>query len=129
MTNRTHTPGPFIVRGESLTDPADAMGAEPRDGEGGGWPYFIREDREFPLGSGPLWLAHGIQRIEDARLFAAAPALLAALRTAESAIAGTLDARGYRDGDDLDTWAHIVRNEVAALATIRTAIAAAEGRS
>lgn len=84
--HKLHTPGPYIVRGEIEagtpgyamgTDPALEDGAAPRDC---GWPYFIRENREFAPGSGPLWLAHGIQRKADADLFAAAPDMLAALR-------------------------------------------------
>lgn len=83
--SKRHTPGPYIVRGEIDAGlPGYAMGADPASDDGAasqdcGWPYFIREDREFPLGSGPLWLAHGIQRKADADLFAAAPDMLATL--------------------------------------------------
>lgn len=86
--HKLHTPGPYIVRGEIDAGlPGYAMGADPAPEDGTaprncGWPYFIREDREFPAGSGPLWLAHGIQRKADADLFAAAPDMLAALETA-----------------------------------------------
>jgi len=64
---------PWIVRGEA-DDSADAdtkaLGIEPAEEgtEGGGWPYFLREDREFEPGHGPHWIAHGIQNLSDARL-------------------------------------------------------------
>ncbi len=77
------TPRPWLVRGEAGEGaPArDAMfGIEPATENGtGGWPYLIREDREFALGDYPLHLATGIQRLADARLMAAAPDLAAAL--------------------------------------------------
>lgn len=85
MSYAKHTPGPYIVRGEIEAGlPGYAMGTDPAPEDGTaprncGWPYFIREDREFATGSGPLWLAHGIQRKADADLFAAAPDMLEAL--------------------------------------------------
>ena len=77
------TPGPWLVRGEAGegAPSRDAMfGVEPATEEGaGGWPYLVRQDREFALGDCPLHLATGIQRLADARLMAAAPDLAAVL--------------------------------------------------
>ena len=77
------TPGPWLVRGEAGEGaPArDTMlGVEPATEDGsGGWPYLIRQDREFTLGDCPLHLAAGIQRLADAKLMAAAPDLAGVL--------------------------------------------------
>ena len=77
------TPGPWLVRGEAGEGaPArDTMlGVEPATENGaGGWPYLIRQDREFALGDCPLHLATGIQRLADAKLMAVAPDLAAVL--------------------------------------------------
>lgn len=54
------------------------------------------------------------------------PAMLAALKAAETSIDFTLKSRGYVDGSCSDDWAECVRREVAARATIRAAIAKAE---
>ena len=78
-----HTAGPWIVRGEPEGNDAP-MGLSPDNERGGhNWPFFIRQDREFPVGQTPLWLAHGIQDRQDAQLMAASPELLAALVDAE----------------------------------------------
>jgi hypothetical protein len=83
-----HTPGPWVLRGEAhAEDGADetqvSFGVDPAiDGKSGGWPYLIRQDREFAMGEGVLHLAHGIQIAADARLIAAAPDMLAALAEA-----------------------------------------------
>ncbi len=77
--SRVPTPGPWLVRGEGETDAAPEIamfGIEPASDDGpGGFPYFIRQDRAFPIGDCPLHLATGIQRLADAKLMAAAPAL------------------------------------------------------
>lgn len=112
MSVSKHTPGPYIVRGEiDAIRPGYAMGAEPASEDGtaardSGWPYFIREDREFPLGSGPLWLAHGIQRKADADLFAAAPDMLEAIEGLLAAYEST-DPRADRAG-----WAMQARRAI-----------------
>ena len=81
--SRVPTPGPWLVRGEAEpgAPPETVMlGVEPTtEDRPGGWPCFIRQDRTFPLGDGPLHLAVDIQRLSDARLMAAAPDLAAAL--------------------------------------------------
>lgn len=124
--SKQHTPGPYIVRGEIDAGlPGYAMGAEPASDDGAasqdcGWPYFIREDREFPLGSGPLWLAHGIQRKADADLFAAAPDMLKALGTCLGLIT--------KHGLNVEL-ARSHPEDYQRLETARAAIAKAEGRA
>ncbi len=93
------SPGPWLVRGEADEgSPArDVMlGVEPAtEGRSGGWPYLIRQDREFVLGDTPLHLATGIQRLADAKLMAAAPdfaAVLLRLLTAPALTRTDLDA-------------------------------------
>lgn len=61
------------------------------------------------------------------RLIDAAPGMLATLKIAADALTSTLKARGYEAGSATDGWAPEVRQEVAALATVRAAIAKAEG--
>lgn len=71
MIGTTRTP--WIVRGEAPDD-ADpvtkTMGIEPAEEGtvGGGWPYFIRQDKPMQPGYGPRWIASGIQHLPDARL-------------------------------------------------------------
>lgn len=52
--------------------------------------------------------------------------LVAALRSAEACISGTLLARGYQPGSSTDEWAPEVQREVRAIAVVRTALAKAE---
>lgn len=49
--------------------------------------------------------------------------MLSALHVAENALSATLAARGYQHGSCADDWAENVRGEVAALASVRAAIA------
>ena len=77
------TPRPWLVRseaGEGASAGDTMLGVEPATEEGpGGWPYLIRQDREFALGDCPLHLATCIQRLADAKLMAAAPDLAGVL--------------------------------------------------
>jgi hypothetical protein len=71
-----HTLAPWTI-GSSHGDDPDAP--EYKD-DTAGWPYFVREPQgaEHPhgLGYGGLHVACGVQRLEDARLIAAAPDML-----------------------------------------------------
>jgi len=112
--SRVPTPGPWLVRGEGEPDaPPDIamLGIEPAsDDQPGGFPYFIRQDRTFPLGDCPLHLATGIQRLADAKLMAAAPTLadvLLRLLTSPALMRADLEpeTRAARDA----AWSLLVR--------------------
>lgn len=59
----------------------------------------------------------------------AKPEILAALKVASDALAGTLKARGYVPGSSIEQWAPEVQTELRSLVTVRAAIAKAEGRA
>ena len=89
---------PWIVRGNDTDDcdnsgPNYAMGIDPATNDKpGGWPYFIREDREFAIGETPLHIACGIQSLEHATAIAAVPVMEYALREIERILTPMADA-------------------------------------
>ena len=109
-----HTPGPWLVCDQAKPG---APAAERRFGVAlatsnqlSGGPYLVRRDHPVALGSCPLPIATGIQRLPDARLIAAAPDLAAALLrllTTRACTAADLDqhTRGAVEAG----WALLVR--------------------
>jgi hypothetical protein len=96
------TPGPWCVCGEAgygASPEVAALGVAPAtEGQPGGWPYLIRQDRPLTPGSSGFHIAVGIQRLADAKLIAAAPdltAVLLRLVTAPDVRARDLDPRTH----------------------------------
>lgn len=96
------TLGPWLVRGEAgagASPETVMLGVVPTsEGQPGGWPYLIRQDRPPTPGGGGLHTATGIQRLADAKLLAAAPDLadvLLRLLTAPDLMARDLDPRTH----------------------------------
>lgn len=73
------------------------------------------------------WCSQSSQ-VELQRAKKQAAKLIQAAQQAEAAIAGSLKGRGYEPGSCVDDWTPEVAGEVAALATLRDALAIAQGR-
>ena len=122
-TIQMYTPGPWQVRGADENDDGTPGANYDRDIEPatndtpGGWPYFILRDRTS-LGCGPIHVASSIQDLADARLIAAAPDMLQALRTAEGELIAALGSASMA----LDA-----ARKYPAVLKIRAAIAKAQG--
>lgn len=120
----THTPGPWI----SNVDRWKKYSSEPNR-------YLcIFQDRQDGR-SVNVATVHGLgmeagddAQEANARLIAAAPDLLDALKLAEQTIQGELTACGYKTHECTDVWGKSTQDLVAALVPIRAAIDEAEGR-
>lgn len=69
----------------------------------------------------------GLDALRISGLIAATPDMLAALKVASDALAGTLKARGYVPGSSIEGWAPEVQVELRSLVAIRAVIRKAEG--
>lgn len=109
-----HTPGPWVI-GSEHGDDADRPDYQYN---ADGWPFFVAH-RSTEIGRGDFHTACSIQRKEDARLIAAAPDLLAALREGAESLHYAIDALQAPERASIrDT-----------LAIMLAAVAKAEGRS
>jgi hypothetical protein len=103
--NTTHTPGPWAMQGQwSVDTPRGAMLAE-----------CIESPRGGIIGA---WIGYGEDgRAENARLAAAAPEMLKALRDAEKAIRwAAQEATGRVKAEIVGGWLHHAEQVAAAIA-------------